>query len=174
MRPSDAYMRQWSNRRQAIIRTNAGILLKGPLGTNFSEILIEILLFSFTKMPLKVSSAERPPFCLGLNVLKKKHSVPQCLGGSNYLIRTLSDPCCQMASLDNGYRYNDDVIKWKHFPRNWTFVRGLHRSPVKSPHKGQWRGALMFSLICVWINDWVNSREAGDLRRYLAHYNVIL
>ena len=39
-----------------------------------------------------------------------------------------------------------DVIKWKHFPRNWPFVRGIHRSPVNSPHKGQWRGALMFSL----------------------------
>ena len=46
---------------------------------------------------------------------------------------------------------HDDVIKWKHFPRNWPFVRGVHRSPVNSPHKGQWRGALMFSLICVWI-----------------------
>ena len=43
-----------------------------------------------------------------------------------------------------------------------------------SPHKGQWRGALMFSLICVWINDWVNNREAGDFRRYCAHYDVIV
>ena len=69
---------------------------------------------------------------------------------------------------------HDDVIKWKHFPRNWPFVRGIHRSPVNSPHKGQWRGALMFSLICVWINDWVNNCEAGDLRRYRAHYDVIV
>ena len=68
--------------------------------------------------------------------------------------------------------FHDDVIKWKHFPRYWTFVRGIHRSPVNSPHKGQWRGALMFSLICVWINGWVNNREAGDLRRYRAHYDV--
>ena len=67
---------------------------------------------------------------------------------------------------------HDDVIKWEHFPRNWPFVRGIHRSPVKSPHKGQWRGALMFSLICVWINGWVNNGEAGDLRRYRAHYDV--
>ena len=69
---------------------------------------------------------------------------------------------------------HDDVIKWKHFPRNWPFVRGIRRSPVNSPHKGQWRRALMFSLICVWINDWVNNREAGDLRRYLVHYDVIV
>ena len=54
-------------RRQAIIWTNAGILLIGPLGTNFSEILIKILLFSFKKMRLKVSSAKWRPFCLGLN-----------------------------------------------------------------------------------------------------------
>ena len=39
--------------------------------------------------------------------------------------------------------------KWKHFPHYWPFVRGIHRSPANSPHKGQWRGALMFSLICV-------------------------
>ena len=72
------------------------------------------------------------------------------------------------------YRKHDDVIKWKHFPRYWPFVRGIHRSPVNSPHKGQWRGALMFSLICVWINHWVNNREAGDLRRYRAHNDVIV
>ena len=57
-------------RRQAIIWTNAGILLSGPLGTNFSEILVEIITFSFRKMHLKVSSAKWRPCCLGLNVLK--------------------------------------------------------------------------------------------------------
>ena len=67
---------------------------------------------------------------------------------------------------------HDDVIKWKRFPRYWPFVRGIHRSPVNSSHKGQWRGALMFSLICAWINGWVNNHKAGDLRRYRAHYDV--
>ena len=67
---------------------------------------------------------------------------------------------------------HDDVIKWKHFPRYCPFVRGIHRSPVHSPHKGQWRGALMFTLICARINGWVNNREAGDLRRYRTHYDV--
>ena len=69
---------------------------------------------------------------------------------------------------------HDDVIKWKHFPRYWLFVRGIHRSPVNSPHKGQWRGALMFSLICTRINGWVNNREAGDLARHYAYYDVIV
>ena len=72
------------------------------------------------------------------------------------------------------YYYTDDVIKWKHFPRYWPFVRGIHRSPVTSPHKGQWRIALMFSLICLWIKGWVNNRKAGDLRRYRSHYDVII
>ena len=67
---------------------------------------------------------------------------------------------------------HDDVIKWKHFPRKWPFVRGIHRWPVNSPHKGQWRGALIFSLICAWINDCVN--QSGDLRRHRAHYDVIV
>ena len=65
-------------------------------------------------------------------------------------------------------------MQWKYFPRYWPFVRGIHRSPVNSPHKGQWRGALIFSLICAWINGWVNNREAGDLRRHHAHYDVIV
>ena len=69
---------------------------------------------------------------------------------------------------------HDDGIKRKHFPRYWPFVWGIHRSPVNSPHKGQWRGVLMFSLICIWINGWVNNRDTGDLRRYRAHYDVIV
>ena len=57
-------------RGQAIIWTNAGMLLIGPLWTNFSEILIQIPTFSFKKMHLKVLSAKRLPFCLNLNVLR--------------------------------------------------------------------------------------------------------
>ena len=67
---------------------------------------------------------------------------------------------------------------WRHekeiFPRYWSFVRGIHRSPVKSPHKGQWRGALMFSLICPWRDGWANNRDAGNLRCHRAHYSVTL
>ena len=66
--------------------------------------------------------------------------------------------------------HNYDVIKWKHFPCYWPFVRGIHRSP----HKDHWRGALMLSLIYAWINGWVNIREAGNLRRHRAHYDSIV
>ena len=55
---------------------------------------------------------------------------------------------------------------WRHhmetFSALLTFLRGIHRSPVYSPRKGQWRGALMFSLICVWTNNWANIWDAGD------------
>ena len=67
---------------------------------------------------------------------------------------------------------HDDVMKWNHFPRYWPFVRGIHRSPVNSPHNGQWRGAFMLSLIGTSTNGWVNNQFAGDLRRQRAHYEV--
>ena len=76
-------------RRQAIIRTNAGILLIGTLGTNFSEILSEPHTFSFKKMHLKMSSGRWRPFCLGLNVLTfemlymPSFTIPQS-GGSEF------------------------------------------------------------------------------------------
>ena len=53
----------------------------------------------------------------------------------------------------------DGVTKWKHLPRYWPFARGIHRSPVNSPHKG---------------GKWVNVRETGGLRRYRTHYDVIV
>ena len=67
---------------------------------------------------------------------------------------------------------HDDVIKWKHFPRYWTFVCGIHRLMMNSPHKSQWHGALMFSLFCAQTYGSVNNRGAGDLRRQHGHYGV--
>ena len=75
-------------RCQAIIWTNAGILLIGPLGTNFSEFVFDIHAFSFKKMHLKLSSAKWQPFCLGLNVLKFEQEwiiTSYSLRGCNYL-----------------------------------------------------------------------------------------
>ena len=77
-------------------------------------------------------------------------------------------------TLDFIVTAHDDVTKWKHFPRYCPFVRGIHRSPVNSPHKGRQRGALMFSLMCARINGWVNNGEAGDLRRHRIHCEVIV
>ena len=162
-------------------------------------------------------------------------------------------PCvlgiCHWFGCERYHQEHDDVIKWKHFPRYWTFVRGIHWSPVKPPpppppqhthtkkrpvtvrfgvlfhlhlniqlskqswgwwfetpscplwrhcdesyaintcsglvhgtsgskqinmvnQKDQWRGALMFHIICAWTNNWANNREADDLRCHRAHYDA--
>ena len=83
-------------------------------------------------------------------------------------------PCKQVGRAWPPRYHVGDVMKWKNFQRYWPFVWGIHRSPVNSPHKGQWRGALMFSLIYIWINGWVNNRVAGDLRCHLTHYDIIV
>ena len=84
-------------------------------------------------------------------------------------------PIVTISSWPLGRRWekvrHDDVIKWKHLSRHWLYVRGIHRSPVNSPYKGQWRGAVMSSLICAWINVWVNNREASELRCHRAYYD---
>ena len=70
---------------------------------------------------------------------------------------------------------HDDVIKWKHFPRYWPFVRGIHRPPVNSPHKGQWRGALMFSLI--WWFETLSRplwRHCNASNRWVASTKIIM
>ena len=64
--------------------------------------------------------------------------------------------------------------KMETFPRYWSLVRGIHRLPLDSPHKSQWRWASMFSLICARTNGWANTRDASDLRRHRAHDDVIV
>ena len=83
--------------------------------------------------------------------------------------------CTQNKCKQVIYRYmqSQQYAWWRHQMETCSallvFVRGIHRSPVNSPHKGQWREALVFSLICAWRNIWVNSRDAGELRRYRVH-----
>ena len=79
---------------------------------------------------------------------------------------------CMMKKIVRSY--HDNVIKWKLLPCYWPFVRGIHRSLMNCPHKGQWRGYLMFPLICARTNGWVNNRDVGDLGRHSAHYDIIV
>ena len=108
---------------------------------------------------------------------RKSHCGDETILRPSYLYNGISYTC-KMTSLNwiralNVFNFQLPMcMQVAHFPRYWPFVRGIHRSPVNSPHKGQWRGALMFSLICAWINAWVSNREAGDLIRYGAHYDV--
>ena len=93
---------------------------------------------------------------------------------SNYIIRhkTISVISYPWFNLSWIVFLNDGVIKWKHFHCYWPFVRWIHRSPVSYPHKNQWRGDLMLSLIYAWTNGWTNNPEAGDLRCHRAHQDV--
>ena len=72
--------------------------------------------------------------------------------------------CDSLLDLDICVWNQDDVIKWKHSPHYWSFVRGIHWLPVNYLRKGRWRGDLMFSLICVWTNGWANHQDSGGLR----------
>ena len=85
--------------RQAIIWTKAGILLIGPLGTNFREILFAIQKFSLRKKRLKMSSAKRQPFCLGLNVLMQDHFSPFSLLPYTPRIPFANIMCCYLQPI---------------------------------------------------------------------------
>ena len=71
--------------------------------------------------------------------------------------------------IPNRFMMTSSPGKFLHY---WPFVRGIHRSPVDSPHKGQWHGALMFSLICTWTNGWASNQDASDYKCHRAHYDV--
>ena len=122
--------------RQAIIWTNVGILLIWPLGTNFNEILIEIYIFSFKKMHLKMSSVKWRPFCLGLNVLKM---VNVSSGGpshySDVMMRVKVFQVIGVLIVCSIVRSDADQRKYKN-SAPLVFVRRIHRWPVDSPHKG--------------------------------------
>ena len=82
-----------------------------------------------------------------------------------------------MTSSNVLWQYNlSHLTWWRNEMETFSTLLAIcaGNSPVNSLHKGQWCGALMFSLICVWINGWAHNREAGDLRRYRAHFNVIV
>ena len=73
---------------------------------------------------------------------------------------------------------NANKTWWHHqmetFSALLAFCVGNSRWPVNSPQKGQWSRALMFSLICAWTDSWANNGDAGDLRRYRVHYDIIV
>ena len=104
-------------RRQAITWTNDGILLIGPLGTNFSEILSKIHTFSFKKMHLKTSSAKRRPFCLGLHVLSKN---TVCNLSSMFYNMAV---WCRIWSLLLTSKPNHRLLYFRHwFTKRWVFT----------------------------------------------------
>ena len=91
-------------------------------------------------------------------ILNKKsyHPASKFVFSVSFFISSLSWRCHQM----------------KTFSVLLALCEGIHQSPLVSPHKSQWCGAFMFSLICVWTNGWANNRDAGDLGRHSTHYDV--
>ena len=88
----------------------------------------------------------RGRFTNSLHCLPCRHVVDYFFSNKTQKLRLLSPSEC-FSNADAVYstpkKFHDDVIKWKHFPRYWSFVRGIQRPPVNSPHKGQWRGAFV-------------------------------
>ena len=148
----------------------------GPLGTNLSETLIDIYMYIFhPRKRIWKFRLENGGHVIAASMCW--YVLPSMTIGAVLTNLTIQQSCyilfaTRLIHDDIRGIFHDDVIKWKHFPRYWPFVRGIHRWPVDSPHKGQWRGALMFSLMCVRTNGWINSWYAGDLRRHMAHCDV--
>ena len=148
-------------RHQAIIWTNAGILLIWLLGTNFNGIL-----FIFIQ-----ENAFENVVCEMAAILSR----PECDKPQAWELPVMWDA---MTFIWHHWQKHTCISWWRHqmetFSAFLALCAGNSPVPVNSPHKGQWRGALMFSFMYAWINDWVNNREAGDLRRQRGHYDVIV
>ena len=94
------------------------------------------------------------------------------------ILKGISDTSTGLRTEMRIWSYSSSFRWWRHqmehFSLYWPFMWLVHRSPVNSPYKDQWHGAFMFSLIFASIKGSVNNREAGDLRRHRAHYDVIV
>ena len=121
-----------------------------------------------------VNIASAPTIIIGNNSAIFQYQIIKglfCHCGYIWIPARISDHILSKVYEEITYPF-DDVIEWKHFLYNWSFLRGIPQSPVNFPHKGLWRETLMFSLNCAWINVWVNTQDAGDLRRHRANYDV--
>ena len=136
-----------------------------PIRQSHDNIVVKLEPLSIKTFLIRNSTMIGAKACRDISDLDCPYDVSACKASREWRTGRTEGWHCFLFQFSSRH---DDVIKWKHFPRYWPFVLGIHRSP----HKDQWRGAMMFSLICVWINDWVNNREAGDLRHYRAHYDV--
>ena len=110
-------------------------------------------------------------FDIDVKITRNFNLIPR---GGVYHVGTMTNPRPTGVLRSVYIKIHNDVIKWNHLSHYWPFVRRIHQSPVNSTHKGRWHGALMFSLICAGMNVWVSNREASDLKRQRAHYDVTL
>ena len=149
--------RHYQNRCWLIIKGFHGILLR--------TIPLQSITITIRKMRLKIALLILFPHPHSKANLAIMGKWLMNLVKANYITTTKLTKICLFYGIWGKYRgfaltnrfhivSHDDVIKWKHFPRYWSFLRGIRRWPVNSPHKGQWRRALMF-FIWAWTNGWV-------------------
>ena len=180
-------------RRQAMIWTNAGILLTGPLGTNFNEILIEIYKFSFTKILFqnvvwKIVTLLSRPQCM-------RYHLENHTGFPLYwwmFIESVSTLGCKQNHWYNAMKrlnqYRQTLLQREQGVRSKHMMTSSNGNifRVTGPLWGEFTGQRWIPLTnasdaelwcflwsAPWRNCWVNNREAGDLRRHGAHYDVI-
>ena len=157
---------------QAIARTNADLM---PIGS-FKQTSVN--LYQITKYNYQENSFGHVVCKMAIILLRVQYVdwFLSCvvstlrLGKGQFMYCGKPNP--ELIDFCQNESSHDDVIKWKHFRCNLPFVRGIHMSPVDSPHKGLWGWALMFPLIWAWTNGWPNNRDADDLRRHRSHYDV--
>ena len=128
-----------------------------PHGLSFTK--TRVTLFRVGPLKLLPTTVSLPHHSLGLKLIYKRRN--PYLSFRSYLKSQFRQIIYMMTS-SNG----------NNFLHYWPFVQGIHRWPVNSPHKDQWRGALIFSLICAWINGWISNRETSNFRRHRAHNDV--
>ena len=124
---------------------------------------------NFPELDIQIST------CINPTKIWRFHNNITSLSPCNFLVldcRCKSDSTSAFSKFTNCYFEHMMTSSNGNIFRVTGLCAGNSPVPVNSPHKGQWRGALMFSLICVWINCWVNNREAGDLRRHRGPYDV--
>ena len=110
-----------------------------------------------------------------LRYLSFKHRLSNGRNVVYHLYHRLQWMCCATVWANWGLKMA--IILQRTFLNTFLWVDSLLFISLKFVPGGlidNWRGVLMFSLICAWINSWVNNREAGDLRRHRAHYDVIV
>ena len=118
----------------------------------------------------QISNPFSSKFCYTYSSFVRVLEMKICYHYIAYVILRINPVSASLQSIS--IYFHDDVIIWKQFPRSPALCEGNPPVNTGSPHKGQWRRALKFPLICACSNGWANNRHAGDLRRHHARYNV--
>ena len=148
--------KSWNN-----IQTLFQLLLTNPEHSTFVFCSLDLKLWSSNCITIKIISS----WWIARQLLFSNSNSP-CLAEcpSEIFLWSISSQLTVgrniAAYLANTKTAHDDVIKWKHSPCYWPFVRGIHRSPVNYPHKGQWRGALIF-FFNLRLNKQLNKQSWG-------------